>query len=353
MRRLNGSGRGFFSLLALAVVACGATGGSDENQNETADELDLTRDATPLLPAPSGPAAKRAIVLAHGFNASTTNAWSFHGVAEALAREHPVVVRAEVPPFASPRTRADYLAKDVDRALAQCKNTAGCDASGVHLIAHSMGGLDSRVLIGTLHYGDRVKTLTTIASPHHGTAIADTVLGLIPPVADGAVDGLAALFARTFTADELANDSDVRGALSGLAEKNAAAFERDNPMDPRVYVQSYAGVSSVVGGWLRDEDKKACEGKVVSFKNRSDKMDLRLVPVAPFVAHGLELRPNDGMSTVESAKLGEFKGCVPANHYGEIGQPKLEGLDRWTGWDHVRFYRTVAFDLARRDQNDR
>ncbi|MFO0671278.1 MAG: alpha/beta fold hydrolase [Polyangiaceae bacterium] len=332
-----------------AVVACSAGGGSSEDQDRTEGELGLTEDATDMIAEPSGPQAKHAIVLAHGFNASTTNSWSFYGVAEALAKDHPVVVKAEVPPFASPRTRAEYLAKDVDRALAKCRETAGCDPSGVHLIAHSMGGLDARALIGGLHYGDRVKTLTTIASPHHGTAIADAVLGLIPPVADGAVDKLAALFARTFTADELANDSDVRGALSGLAEKNVADFERENPMDPRVYVQSYAGVSSVVGGWLRDEDKKACEGRILSFRDRSDVMDVRLVPVAPFVAHGLELRPNDGMATVESAKLGEFKGCIPADHYGEIGQPKRDTFDRRTGFDHVRFYRSIAFDLARRD----
>lgn len=353
MGRLAKVTRASMFLLAALVVACGSTTGSDANQEKSGDELGLTEDATDMLPAPSGPPAKRAIVLAHGFNASTTNSWSFYGVAEALAKDHPVVVKAEVPPFASPRTRAEYLAKDVDRALATCRATAGCDASGVHLIAHSMGGLDARALIGGLHYGDRIKTLTTIASPHHGTAIADAVLGLIPPVADGAVDKLAALFARTFTAEELANDSDVRGALSGLAEKNAAAFAAENPMDSRVYVQSYAGVSSVVGGWLRDEDKKACEGKIVAFRDRSDVMDVRLAPVAAFVAHGVELRPNDGMATVESAKLGEFKGCVPADHYGEIGQPKRDTFNRWTGFDHVRFYRTVAFDLARRDEAGR
>lgn len=349
MDRFGLLSRASLLVLAGAAVACGSTAGSDTDQEKSRDELALTEDATDMQAEPSGPKAQHAIVLAHGFNASTTNAWSFYGVAEALAKDHPVVVKAEVPPFASPQTRATYLAKDVDRALALCRATAGCDASGVHLIAHSMGGLDSRALIGGLHYGDRIKTLTTIASPHHGTAIADAVLGLIPSVADNAVDKLAALFARTFTAEELANDSDVRGALSGLAEHNAAAFAAENPMDSRVYVQSYAGVSSVVGGWLRDEDKKACEGKIVAFRDRSDVMDVRLVPVAAFVAHGTDLRPNDGMATVESAKFGEFKGCVPADHYGEIGQPKRDTFNRWTGFDHIRFYRGIAFDLARRD----
>lgn len=339
--------RGLATLLALFLVACGSTTGSDADQEQSDDALALGQDATELLPEPSGPQAKHPFVLAHGFNASTTNAWSFYGVADALAKDQRVVVLAEVPPFASPKTRAEYLAKDVDRALEQCRRTPDCDASGVNLIAHSMGGLDARALIGSLHYGDRIASLTTVASPHHGTAVADALLGIIPSVADGLVDKAAAAFARRFTQEELANDSDLRGALTGLAEANAASFAAENPDDPRVYVQSYAGVSSPVGR-LRDEDVKACEGKIVTFKTRSDKMDLRLVPLAPFVAHGLELRPNDGMSTVESAKWGEFKGCVPANHYAEVGQPKREGMDRWSGWDHVRFYRTVAFDLAKR-----
>lgn len=45
----------------------------------------------------------------------------------------------------------------------------------VHIIAHSMGGLDARVLISTLGMADRVLSLTTIATPHHGSPIANAV----------------------------------------------------------------------------------------------------------------------------------------------------------------------------------
>jgi len=70
------------------------------------------------------------------------------------------------------------------------------------------------------------------------------------------------------------------------------------------------------------------------------------VPGAAFVAHGWELRPNDGMATVESAKWGNFRGCIPADHLDEVGQVGHHGKLRWTGFDHLRFYRNVAFDLA-------
>src|SRR5262249_29150697 len=43
----------------------------------------------------------------------------------------------------------------------------------VHLMAHSMGGLDSRYMISRLDMADRVLSLTTIATPHRGSPFAD------------------------------------------------------------------------------------------------------------------------------------------------------------------------------------
>jgi triacylglycerol lipase len=43
----------------------------------------------------------------------------------------------------------------------------------VHLIGHSMGGLDARYMISCLGMADRVLSLTTIGTPHRGTAFAD------------------------------------------------------------------------------------------------------------------------------------------------------------------------------------
>ena len=51
-------------------------------------------------------------------------------------------------------------------------------ASGVakvHIIAHSMGGLDARHMIVDKGMADRVATLTTIATPHRGSPVADRI----------------------------------------------------------------------------------------------------------------------------------------------------------------------------------
>jgi len=44
---------------------------------------------------------------------------------------------------------------------------------GVHIIAHSMGGLDARLMVVRYRMEKQVRSLTTIGTPHLGTAYAD------------------------------------------------------------------------------------------------------------------------------------------------------------------------------------
>jgi len=45
----------------------------------------------------------------------------------------------------------------------------------VNIIAHSKGGIDSRYLIWKYGFGDKVASLTTMCTPHHGSEIADLI----------------------------------------------------------------------------------------------------------------------------------------------------------------------------------
>jgi triacylglycerol lipase len=47
----------------------------------------------------------------------------------------------------------------------------------VHIIAHSMGGLDSRYMISCLGMEKHVLSLTTLGTPHRGTSFADWGIG--------------------------------------------------------------------------------------------------------------------------------------------------------------------------------
>jgi len=331
----------FVRMLVLAASTLVACGGARDESEESYEAEFIT--AAPLFPAPRGRAAKLPIVLAHGFMGSSTNIWSFHRVADALRRDGHVVFESDVPPFDAPDVRAKYLATTVDRIL---KSTG---AKKLHVIAHSMGGLDARVMIGDLGYGDRVATLTTISTPHRGSNLADVFLKLVPGDADRAIDTVARTIGKTFNAT--AESTSVRAAMRGLAESGMAEFNSGHRDDPRVFYQSWAGVSNV--GCLPNPDlnreAEVCEGKLVRHRFRLDCMDPLLMPSAALVAHGRELRPNDGITTVESAKWGTFRGCVPADHLDEVGQINDSGMSKRTGFDHIAFYRTMAFELATRE----
>ena len=65
------------------------------------------------------------------------------------------------------QTRAQDLAREVERVLATSGHTK------VHIIGHSMGGLDARVMIVAEDMADCVASVTSIGSPHLGTSFAD------------------------------------------------------------------------------------------------------------------------------------------------------------------------------------
>ncbi len=67
--------------------------------------------------------------------------------------------------------RAANLKAEVDAVLEKT------GAPKVHIIAHSMGGLDARWMIAKLGGQEKVSTLTTIGTPHNGSPLADFAVG--------------------------------------------------------------------------------------------------------------------------------------------------------------------------------
>jgi triacylglycerol lipase len=95
----------------------------------------------------------------------------------------PQVTRVHTHPTASLRQRARKLAETI-------RETAGRDKHPIHLVGHSTGGLDARLLTSPgASLGDgidpepvarRVRTVVTVATPHYGTPLASffaTMLG--------------------------------------------------------------------------------------------------------------------------------------------------------------------------------
>ncbi|RAL04336.1 triglyceride lipase [Aspergillus ibericus CBS 121593] len=116
---------------------------------------------------------KHPVVLAHGLlgfdelrlaGSFLPGVQYWRGIKEALSMKGVRVITATVPPSASIELRAEELARDI---------AAGAPGEHVNIIA----GLDSRYMITHLKPKDfKVKSLTTIATPHRGSAVADYVL---------------------------------------------------------------------------------------------------------------------------------------------------------------------------------
>jgi triacylglycerol lipase len=103
----------------------------------------------------------------------------FPGIVETLAKPGN---RVHVP-FLSPTGGCAERARQLKGFLDKVS-----PSEPVHLIAHSMGGLDARWMIAHLGMEDRVLSLTTVGTPHRGTAFADWAVSkwerLVRPVLD-------------------------------------------------------------------------------------------------------------------------------------------------------------------------
>lgn len=174
-------------------------------------------------------------------------------------------------------------------------------AEPVHVVAHSMGGLDARYMISRLGMAGRVRSLTTIGTPHLGSTFADWAVGrfsrLVRPILT---------FLRVPT-----------DAFRDLTTASCSRFNEAVPDAPGVAYHAVAGRcerSSLAPFWW---------------------------PAAHVVA-GAE-GPNDGVVSVRSATYGRTCEVWDGDHMHLVNRPN----PRATGWghrptDYLRLVRRVA-----------
>jgi triacylglycerol lipase len=144
----------------------------------------------------------------------------------------------------------------------------------VIILAHSMGGLDSRYMISRLGMAERVAALVSIATPHRGSPKADFWTKL-PPM-------------QRLTAPLLNQwGIDVRG-VEDLTTWKCAQFNETIPDSPSV---RYFSISTACPGYRMPVHLQG--GYWLIWK-----------------AEG----PNDGLVSVKSAKWGEHLETWPVHH---------------------------------------
>ena len=117
------------------------------------------------------PKLRSPIILVHGLLgfrrlelAGATIASYFPGIPALMEAAANRVLIPALPPTGGVEVRANALKDFITQQVG---------TEPVHLIAHSMGGLDSRYMISRLEMAERVLTLTTLGTPHRGTSFAD------------------------------------------------------------------------------------------------------------------------------------------------------------------------------------
>jgi triacylglycerol lipase len=225
----------------------------------------------------AGPRAlpRHPVVLVHGicgFDEISVFGWKrryFLGIAHHLERMGVTVYQARLPPLAAVPERAARLLEFI----------RGISAERVNVIAHSVGGLDTRYAIARLGAADKVASLVTIGTPHHGTPLAD--LGRIGP----------ALLARAVV-KRMGLPSDC---LDWLTPARMKAFNAENPDDAGVV---YASVICRAGDGL-----------------------LRRNPILAPTHTYLRQRSgtNDGLVPASSQHWGQALCEIQADHWAQIG----------------------------------
>jgi len=200
------------------------------------------------------------VVLIHGLFGFRKVLWLeyFQGVRPLYENMGLRVLTLSLPWAGSIEQRADALARQL------------ADEPGpLHLLAHSMGGLDARRWITHLGGADKTASLITLSTPHHGSPAADLVSKAFSPF-------------RLFA------------GVGDLTTSNLQIFNAETPNHPNIIYRSYSAARPV-----------AQHPWVVRHQGRYIQQ-----------VEG----DNDAQVSIQSAAWGEHVATLPCDHFELIGR---------------------------------
>ena len=219
----------------------------------------------------------------------------------------------------APETNARQIAEVIDNVLEKTGKEK------VNVIAHSKGGLDTRYLISSLGYSDKIASLTTLETPHHGSKTVDWLMKFPKPLVR--VVGF-------FTCAWYKIIGDKHPAAYKCFElfttQGAQKFNSENPDADGIYYQSYA----------------------FAMKKPASDFFMWL----PSLVVGFGEGENDGLLPPSAVMWGDFKGVVRSNsrrgisHADEVDFRRRR-LTKKTGdgvSDILEIYKKIVIDLEER-----
>ena len=150
-------------------------------------------------------------------------------------------------------------------------------AEKVNIIAHSKGGLEARYLITSMGMADKVASLTTISTPHNGSAAMDFFMNIPEPLMK-----LGCRIADIWFRMLGDKKPDTYSCLESFTTARAREFNLQNPDNIHVFYQSYA---FVMKHWYSD-----------------------LAMVVPYLIVRIFDGKNDGLLSPKAVKWANFRG---------------------------------------------
>lgn len=151
-------------------------------------------------------------------------------------REHGIIAFApNIVPYATIDIRASQWTDIIQKICTQY------EFNKLNVVAHSMAGLDMRYAISHLDIVDKIASLTTIATPHRGTSLAEIILNA-PDTIKVKLGDLANWFGENIYPSQ---KSDAVAAIQQLTREYIT--EEFNPATPDATEIPYFSFSAAVG----------------------------------------------------------------------------------------------------------
>jgi triacylglycerol lipase len=276
---------------------------------------------SPPFSSSTVPLLSHPVVLVHGLLGfdSLLSMDYFSGVREAFESRGVRVIVPRLPPAAPIEQRAQTLfsALKLDSLTPE-------DGTKFHLIGHSMGGLDSRLMI-TKQHGEvnRISSLVTLATPHHGATMADLILREAKHHSSPSDSSFSSLFQfpefrLTEALERLHELSGVN--LTGISNLTTLYMERFNeqvPMRAGTKYFSYGGECKSVWShyYLQAKYLSKVEG------------------------------PNDGLVSVKSSQYGQYIRTLELDHTQFIGM--------FAGGKHLQLFEEILELLVKVEKEEK
>jgi triacylglycerol lipase len=248
------------------------------------------------------PQLRSPIVLVHGllgYDRIQFGSWTlleyFRRIGDALLAGGNRVLVPRLNPTAGVADRSEQLRRYIHEH-------AGTEP--VHVIAHSLGGLDARHMISHRGMADRILTLTTVGTPHRGSPCADLGVRCLAAVIRPLLDFLRLPYQAYFD----------------LTTAACRTFNDRTPNSPTVRYFSVAG--RIEGPWH----------------------SLRWLPGQKFIER--TEGPNDGVVSIASATWGESLDVWTGDHLNLINHRNIGAIRSGVWVDRTVLYSQLVRKLA-------